>query len=107
MPQRIEDDEAGAKATCYCSVSMVNNDCSLAWVRGSQPGVRDGHSDFCTVMLSSSCANSSAHAVSNYSMPSARPSFQPGTMLISKKKGQHMQFHSRLQNWCTSWPRPC
>ena len=28
---------------------------------------------FCPVMLSSSCANSSAHSVSNYSMPNARP----------------------------------
>ena len=41
---------------------------------------------FCPVMLSSSCANSSAQSVSNYSMPNARPSIQPETMLISKKK---------------------
>ena len=40
---------------------------------------------FCPVMLSSSCANSSAQSVSNYSMPKARPSIQPETMLISKK----------------------
>ena len=41
---------------------------------------------YCTVMLSSSCANCSAQSVSNYSMPSARPSIQPETMLVSKKK---------------------
>ena len=43
--------------------------------------VRDGHSIFvlhyCTVMLSSSCANCSAQSVSNYTMPSARASIQP------------------------------
>ena len=44
---------------------------------------------FCTVMLSSSCANCSAQSVSYYTMPSARPLIQPETMLISqeKKKG--------------------
>ena len=41
---------------------------------------------FCPVMLSTSGANSSAQSVSNYSMPNARPSIQPETMLISKKK---------------------
>ena len=41
---------------------------------------------YCTVMLSSSCANCSAKSVSNYSMPSARPSIQPETLLISKHK---------------------
>ena len=41
---------------------------------------------FCPVMFSSSCANSSAQSVSNYSMPNARPSIQSKTMLISKKK---------------------
>ena len=70
-------------------------------------GVRDGHSDFCTVMLSLSCANCSAQSVSNYSMPCARSSIQPETMLISKKKGQHMQFQLILQNWPTSWPGTC
>ena len=35
---------------------------------------------FCPVMLSSSCVNSSAQSVSNYSMPNARPSLQPETM---------------------------
>ena len=52
---------------------------------------------FCPVMLSSSCANSSAKSVSNDSMPNARPSIQPETMLISRKKGQHTQFQPRLQ----------
>ena len=41
---------------------------------------------YCTAMLSSSCANCSAQSVSNYSMTGARPSIQPETMLISKKK---------------------
>ena len=44
---------------------------------------------FCTVMLSSSCANCSAQSVSNYSMPSAWPSIQPETMLIPKKRSAH------------------
>ena len=44
---------------------------------------------FCTVMLSLSCANCSAQSMSNYSMPSARPSIQPQTMLISKKRPTH------------------
>ena len=69
---------------------------------------------FCPVMLSSSCANSSAQSVSNYSMPNAQPSIQHETMLISqadadlqndadlKKKGQQMQFQPRLQNRPTS-----
>ena len=43
---------------------------------------------FCTVMLNSSCANCSAQSVSNYSVPSARPSIHPETMLTSKKNGQ-------------------
>ena len=41
---------------------------------------------FCTVMLSLSCANCSAQSMSNYS---ARPSIQPQTMLISKKRPTH------------------
>ena len=41
---------------------------------------------YCTVMLSSSYANCSAQSVSNYTMPSARASIQPETMLISKKE---------------------
>ena len=47
---------------------------------------------YCIVMLSLSCVNCSAQSVSNCSMPTAWPSFQPEMMLISKKKGQHMQF---------------
>ena len=39
---------------------------------------------YCTVMLSSSCANCSAQSVSNYSMPSKRP--LPEMMPISKKR---------------------
>ena len=41
---------------------------------------------YCTVMLSSSCANCSAQSVCNYSMPGARLSVQPEMLLISKKK---------------------
>ena len=41
---------------------------------------------YCTVMLSSSCANCSAQFVSNCSMLGARPSIQPEMMVISKKK---------------------
>ena len=41
---------------------------------------------YCTVMLSSSCANCSTQLVSNYSMRSARASIQSETMLISKKE---------------------
>ena len=44
---------------------------------------------YCTVMLNSSCANGSAQSVSNYSMPSARPSIQPETMLKKKKRSTH------------------
>ena len=41
---------------------------------------------FCTVMLSLSCSNCSTQSGSNYSMPSADPSIQLETMLISKKE---------------------
>ena len=70
----------------------------MFYARGSQPGVlaplggAKQHPrgcemviqifllHFCPVMLSSSCVNSSAQSVSNYSMPNARPSLQPETM---------------------------
>ena len=45
-------------------------------------------SHYCTVMLSSSCANCFAQFVSNYSMPSARFSIYPEMMLISKNKNK-------------------
>ena len=63
---------------------------------------------FCPVMLSSSCANSSAQSVSNYSMPNAQPSIQPKADADLqndadlKKKGQQTQFQPRLQNRPTS-----
>ena len=41
---------------------------------------------YCTIMLSSSCANCSAQSVSNWSMSGARSSIQPEMMLISKNK---------------------
>ena len=41
---------------------------------------------YCTVMLSSSCANCSAQSVCNHSMPSARSLIQPERILTSKKK---------------------
>ena len=50
---------------------------------------------YCTVMLSSSCANCSALFVSNYSMHSAWPSIQPEMMLISKKKKVNSRNFSR------------
>ena len=62
-------------------------------LRGCEMVIRIFVMHYCTVMLSSSCVNCSAQSVSNYSMPSVRPSIQPEMMLISKnKKGQHMRF---------------
>ena len=46
---------------------------------------------YCTVMLSSFCANCSAQSASNYSMSGTRSLIQSEMMLISKKS-QYMQF---------------
>ena len=53
-------------------------------------------------MLSSFCANCSAQSVSNYSMPSARASIQPETMLISKKekKDEEVRKHIKIFQGC-------
>ena len=52
---------------------------------------------YCTIMLSSSCANCSAVSVSNCSMLGAQSLIQPEMMLISKKKKRPaLEFVTRI-----------
>ena len=72
----------------------------MPYFRGSQPGCSHhqgfrflySHALLIVQSVQSSCANCSAQSLFNYSMPSARPSIQPETMLTSKKKDNTCNF---------------